>query len=286
MVTQEGSLDFLTDDDRTRDDVRNMTRAEVLRAYDVRQSSRKDFLREWKKEHSGEGFHHRTHLGPTHRGKTTAELEILKQDIDPDRQAILLSAKPPHRDPVMNKAAEQLNLVVVEDYPPSAMARRYHKHRKKNGYVVRPAQTLTDLKADKEHVREVFSAWMLDAYSTREPVVIVCDEAHKIVNIYGLKDEYEAPLMSGLPDCAESSLIQRGRWMPYLAYDAPEDIIIFNDPDVSNQRRYSEIGGVNPAALVTIQSGLKTYKTKDGHTISEFLHVRRSGPRLTIVDIQ
>lgn len=263
-----------------------MSRAEIMQAYDVRTMSRKDFLKEWKKEHSGQGFHHRTQLGPTHRGKTTAELQILKQDISPDRQAIILSAKPPHRDPVMNKAADQLNLVVVDDFPPSNIARRYHKSRKKNGYVVRPEQTLTDLPRDKKHVHEVFSRAMIDGYSTHEPVIIVCDEAHKIVNIYGLKDEYEAPLMSGLPDCAESSLIQRGRWMPYLAYDAPEDVIIFNDPDVSNQRRYAEIGGVNPTAIVTIQSGLKTYETKDGHTISEFVHIRRAGPRLTVVGIE
>lgn len=280
-------LDYTSQEDiRTQDEVRRMSRAEIMQAYDVRTADRRTFLREWKKEHSGQGFHHRTHLGPTHRGKTTTELQILKQDISPDEQAIILSAKPAHRDPVMNKAAEQLNLVVVDDFPPSAMARRYHKSRKKNGYLVRPEQTLTDIPRDKKHVHDVFSRAMIDGYSTKERVIVVCDEAHKIVNIYGLKEEYEAPLMSGLPDCAESSLIQRGRFMPYLAYDAPEDIIIFNDPDVSNQRRYAEIGGVNPTAIVTIQSGLKTYETKDGHTISEFLHIRRAGPRLTVVGIE
>src|SRR5215469_9424649 len=274
------------EDNRTRDDVRNMSRREVMRAYDVAEIDRKTFLKERAKERRGQKFHHRTTLGPTHRGKTTLELQILKSDISPDQQCIILSAKPPHRDPVMNKAAEQLNLVVVEDYPVSAMSKRYHRNRKKNGYVVRPTQTLTNLRADKEHVHEVFSRTMIDAYATKEPVIVVCDEAHKIYNVYGLREEYEAPLMSGLPDCAESSLIQRGRFMPYLAYDAPDEVIIFKDDDTSNQRRYAEIGGVNPAAIVTIQSGLKTYETKDGHTISEFLHIRRAGPRLTVVGIE
>lgn len=273
-------------DEVTRDDIRRMSRAEVLRRYDVATMDRRTFRKQRQRDMKGD-FHHRTQLGPTHRGKTTTEFQLLQDDISPDRQAVVLATKPAHRDPVMNKAVQQLNLVEVEDFPPTAASRRYHRSRKKNGYLVRPHQTLIDLSADKAHVREVLQAALLDSYGNarKQPVIVVCDEAHKIVNIYKLKDEYEAPLMSGLPDCAESSLIQRGRWMPYLAYDAPEEVIIFNDPDVSNQRRYSEIGGVDPAVILVITSGLKTYETKDGHTISEFLHIRRAGPRLTIVGI-
>lgn len=277
------------EDIRTQAEVRNMSRQEVMRVYDVREMDRKTFLRERKRELKGSGFHHRTTLGPTHRGKTTLELQTLDTEITPDKQAILLSAKPPHRDPVMNGAAKDLNLEVVDSWPPTSFKRRYDKHRKKRGYVVRPEQTLTDLKGDKAHCTEVFRDVLLDSYSrakSDQPVIVVCDEAHKIYVIYQLKDEYEAILMSGLPDVAESSLIQRGRYMSYLAYDAADEVVIFKDDDVSNQRRYAEIGGVNPTAIVTIQSGLKTYETKDGHTISEFIHIRRAGPRLTVVGIE
>jgi len=282
-------LTYSKDDIRSTQEVRQMTRPEVMRAYDVRESDRKSFLVNRRKEKKGEGFHHRTTLGPTHRGKTTLELQILKSEITPDNQAIILSAQPPQRDPVMNKAAEQLNLVTVDTYPPTPMARRYHRSRKKNGYLVRPEQSLSDLDSDHRHVRQVFSETMLDAYSRTkhdQPVIVVCDEAHKICNIYNLNKEYEAILMSGMPDVAESSLIQRGRFMSYLAYDAPDEIIIFKDDDTSNQRRYAEIGGINPTAIVTIQSGLKTYETKDGHTISEFIHIKRAGPVITVVGIE
>jgi|SRR5271165_2710549 len=273
-------------DDETAEDLRRMSRNEIMRRYDVRHQNRPEYLREWKKDHHGKPPHHRTSLGPTHRGKTTAEIQMLHQEISPDMQAVLLSAKPPHRDPVMNKAAQQLNLVVIDTWPPTAISRRYHKSRKKNGYVLRPHQTLSDLKKDHANVRDNFQAAMMDCYATKEPCIIVHDEAHKIVNIYKLKDEYEAPLMSGLPDNASHSLIQRGRWMPYLSYDAPEDVIIFNDPDLSNQRRYSEIGGVDPRVIISITQGLQTYETDDGHTISEFLHIKRAGPRLTVVGIE
>lgn len=275
-----------THDAETSDDLRRMSRDEIIRLYDVRNVNRREYLKEWQRDHKGKAPHHRTMLGPTHRGKTTTELQMLDTEISPDKQAVLLSAKPPHRDPVMNHAAEQLNLVVVEDWPPSGAQRRYHKWKDKRGYVVRPRQTLSDLDWDQENVRKNFRGAMLDCYASREPVIIVNDEAHKIVNNYGLKKEYEAPLMSGLPDNASHSLIQRGRFMPYLSYDAPEDVIIFHDPDLSNQRRYSEIGGVDPRVILTITSGLRTYETKDGHTISEFLHIRRAGPRLTIVGIE
>jgi hypothetical protein len=274
-------------DTETEDDIRRMSRAEVLRRYDVRNIDRRRFLKEWKTDHAGKSPHHRTSLGPTHRGKTTTELQMLNVEITPDDQAVLLSAKPPHRDPVMNKAAEQLNLVVVENFPPTDMQMRYHRKRGKRGYVVRPRQSMTDLDRDADNVRTEFRNAMLYCYAIKgRKVIIVHDEAHKIVNNYGLKKEYEAPLMSGLPDNASHSLIQRGRFMPYLSYDAPEDIILFHDPDLSNQRRYSEIGGVDPRVILSITQGLNTYETDDGHTISEFLHIRRAGPRLTIVGIE
>lgn len=272
-------------DDITRDDIRHASRADVLRRYDIQFMDRKTWLKWRKQTMKGQGFHHRTHIGPTHRGKTTTEKQILASEITPDRQAVVLATKPAHRDPVMNKLAHDLRLVEVEDYPPSASARRYHRHRKYNGYLVRPHQTLTDLPGDKKHVRDVLQVAMIDSYANRSgrPVIVVCDEAHKICNIYKLNEEYEAPLMSGLPDCAQSSLIQRGRYMSYLAYDAPEEVIIFKDDDLSNQKRYSEIGGVDPAVILKVTSGLKTYETSEGHTISEFLYIRRAGPRLIIV---
>lgn len=273
-----------TEDD-TPEDLRRMPRQEILRRYDVRTIDRRLYLDEWRKDHKGKSPHHRTLLGPTHRGKTTTEIQMLDTEITPDDQVVLLSAKPPHRDPVMNGAAEKLNLVVVEEMPTDMMM-RYHRKRGKRGYVMRPRQTMTDLDWDQANVRKNFREAMLYCYAIKgRKVIIVHDEAHKIVNNYKLKQEYEAPLMSGLPDNASHSLIQRGRFMPYLSYDAPEDVIIFHDPDLSNQRRYSEIGGVDPRVILAITSGLQTYETKEGHTISEFLHIRRAGPRLTIVGI-
>jgi len=244
--------------------------------------SREEFLEQFSREYaSGQ---HVTLLGPTQRGKTTLCHQMLAAVISPEHKCVILAGKPPMRDPVMNKVAEGLDLVIVENWPPTAYEQ--YKCRKRNGYVLRPRQSLKDLDMDKSNVSGNFRRAMLDNYASSKPVITVCDEAHLIQNEYGLRKEYEAPLMRGAPHNAQWSLIQRGRFMSYLAYDAPEWILIAYDPDLSNQKRYAEIGGVDPKFLQALLPTLRTHRGNDGRsTVSEFLCIRRSGPELFIVDV-
>lgn len=239
------------------------------------------FLRRFKDDY-GNG-QHVTLLGPTQRGKTTLAFQMAKEVISPERKCTILAGKPPQRDHVMNTVAANLNLRVVEEWPPF----KNPKDRKRNGFVCRPVQTLRDLDADTENIRVNFRAAMLDAYSSHNPNILIADEASYIYNDLGLKKEYEAILVRGAPDCAEWSLIQRGRFMSYHAYSAPEHILIFKDPDETNVKRYSEmIGGVNPRFIADIVNSLKTYRVRTGGTISEALYIRRSGPEIYVVDVK
>lgn len=244
--------------------------------------SRDEYLQAFGEQYaSGQ---HVTMLGPTQRGKTTLCHQMLGVVISPEHPALLLAGKPPMRDPQMNKAAEKLNLHVVQNWPPSTVEK--WKARNKNGYVLRPQHNMRDHAWTRDNIRHNFRAAMLDNYSSRTPVITVCDEAHLIQNEYKLKEEYEAPLMRGAPINAQWSLIQRGRYMSYLAYDAPEWLLIAYDPDVSNQKRYAEIGGVDPRYVALILQQLRTTRGDDGRsTVSEFLCIRRSGPELFIVDV-
>jgi hypothetical protein len=70
-----------------------------------------------------------------------------------------------------------------------------------------------------------------------------------------------------------------------MVYDQAEHLFIFYDPDRDNQRRYSEIGGVDPGELIELSRQLKTTTVADGSTISQALYFRRSGDYLAIVDI-
>lgn len=243
--------------------------------------SRAEFLQLFGEQYaSGQ---HVTFLGPTQRGKTTLCHQMLGATIHPQHKAVLLAGKPPHRDPVMGSAAQKLNLDIIDEWPPTAY-RRY-RNKDKNGYVLRPRQSMTDVSADNDNIRQQFGRAMITNYGSTVPVITVADEAHLIQNEYKLKKQYEAPLMRGAPHNSMWSLIQRGRYISYLAYDAPEWILIAYDPDADNQKRYADIGGVDPRYLRQVLPTLETRRGDDGRsTVSEFLCIRRSGPELFIVD--
>jgi hypothetical protein len=264
-------------------------RPDSVRVHKVERMSRGQYHDMFASDYK---WQHKTSIGPTQRGKTTETMESLDRVITSDKTAVILAAKPAHRDPVMNKAAEKLHLRRIEEWPPPN-SRWWEKQRGYRGYVLQPKQamkpnmTIDEYRANNENVRRNFQRAMLDCYASKHKVILVCDEAHKICNNYKLKDEYEASLMSGQPDVAEWSNIQRGRYMSYLAYDAPEYILFYQEPDRANTRRYAEmVGGVNRDQVADIVEGLQTYEIKSGQTISEILVVRRSGPRLIIVDVE
>jgi len=223
---------------------------------------------------------HVTFLGPTGRGKTYTAEEMLRQVISPNLPVVILAGKPPMRDETMAKAATYLNLRIVETWPPEWNI----GDKKRNGYILRPKHTMTDIDADNENLRKQFRSALLHLYASKSPVIVMADEAYQIQVDLKLKTEYETILMRGRPTVAMWSLLQRGRYSSYHAYDAPEHILIFKDPDTSNVKRYAElVGGVNPYFVSQIVNGLETKRSQQGSTISEFLYIKRSGPELYVV---
>lgn len=239
---------------------------------------RAEFLAEFKRDY--QAGQHVTFLGPTQRGKTYLSQQMLKQVINPKLPCVILAGKPPNRDATMASAAQRLNLRIVEEWPPV----RTYKDRKRNGYVLRPHHTMKDLKADEQNLHDQFDKALQSCYASRTPVIIVLDESYQVQKDLGLQKRVEAPLLRGAPVCAEWNLLQRGRYSSYLVYDAPEHVIIFSDPDVSNVKRYSElIGGVDPRYVTAVVTNLRTARTSTGRTISEALYIRRSGPELYVI---
>lgn len=258
-------------------------RPQNSRRESIQRITRRDFLREWRDDY--DRGQHVTFIGPTQRGKTRLSHDLLQVTISPEMKAVLLSGKPPSRDKTMAEAAKKLNLRVIHEWPPPMPIR----DRNKNGWVLRPYKSNEDAKRDVKNnyvmLREPFRAAMLDNYASSKPRITVVDEAHLVQNELRLKDEYEAPLMRGAPDNAVWSLIQRGRYITYHAYGAPEHIFIFDDPDSTNRDRYSEIGGADPEFISLQLEGLKRFRIANGRTISECLYIRRSGPEFFIVGV-
>ena len=250
--------------------------------------SRKEFLDYFGQEY-GAG-QHVTAIGPTQRGKTTLTHQMLHRVISPDGiNVVLLAGKPPGRDPVMSRAAERLNLRIVEEWPPPTGPVAHFRDKKRAGFVLRPRHGMEDLKADNAHIGAEFRKAMVDCYRSKadKPVILGVDETHHVQNEYKLKAELEAPLMRGAPVCGVWCNIQRGRYITYHAYSEPAWILIYFDPDRDNQKRYADIGGVDPDFVQLVVAGLKTSTGDDGKsTISEALCIRRAGPEMFIVDVK
>lgn len=242
---------------------------------------RVEFIKKFGEEfHSGQ---HVTFLGPTQRGKTTIALQLLSRCISPERRGYILAGKPTGRDPTMEAAPEELNMRQISQWPPEWQ----YGDKKKNGFVLHPLGKPTD-DADAEDVKleRNFRSALKNLYASRKPVVVVVDETAHVYDYLKIKKPYEASLMRGAPTVSMWSLIQRGRNISYHAYNAPEHIFIFFDPDASNRERYGEIGGVDARWIQDLVKNLKTETIEPrGNTVSQALYIRRSGPQISIVDI-
>lgn len=264
------------------------TAPDYRRSIDV--VPRKTFLREFGRNY-GNGQHF-TAIGPTQRGKTTLAIEMVQRVISPKRKALVLAGKPAGRDHVMASAGAKLGLRYVEEWPPATRAPMPGRSKDDNGFILRPlVKPSTDPDRDERLLHDQFRKGMVAAYASQRPLgkpcVLFVDEAHLVQNDLGLKSEYEAPLTRGAPDVAVWSLIQRGRYISYHAYNAPEHLVLFYDPDISNVKRYAEmIGGVDPVFITRVVTQLRMYRVPTGGTISEALYIRRSGPELFIVNVR
>lgn len=238
-------------------------------------------------EEFGQDYHagqHVTFIGPTGKGKTTLAFQLLDRVISPDYpKALILAGKPPGRDHTMEEAARKLNLRVVSEWPPPPA----FGDKKKRGWVLRPRQKMRDHDEDHAEMRKQFRSGILSAYRTKpdKPIITFVDEAYLVQYQLKLQKECDMALTRGAPVNAMWSLVQRGRYISIQCYDAPEHVFIFYDPDLSNQKRYAEIGGVDARELMAITKSLKTERVATGQTVSQCLYMRRAGPEFRIVDI-
>jgi len=250
--------------------------------YDLEVIARRDFVRQF-----GQDYQHGQHLtilGPTGRGKSQLCYQLLDVVIDEDHPVVSLHGKIRGRDPVVGKAGKALHLRDV-DHLPSRSRMYYDRKRHWRGYIICPLRKPTDSARERELLHTAFKDAVNRNYqTTKRNTITHINEAHQAQADLKLKEDIEAPLMRGGPDNAVWHEGQRGAYLSYHTYNAPEHIFIFYDPDKANRKRYADLGCADPDEVYWITSNLKTAKARDGRTISQCLYVRRSGG-MYVVDI-
>jgi hypothetical protein len=257
--------------------------ASVARAYQSEDNPRtvievvprRDFVREFGDDYvPGQ---HVSFFGPTGRGKSTLCFQLLGQVISPDHQVISLHGKIKGRDPVIGKAAKRYHLRTVPALPSTAH-QRYDAKRRWNGYIVVPLEKPGQPDEEWGKLHTAFRDAIHQNYrTTKRNTITHINEAHQVQAELKLKQDVEAPLMRGGPDNAVWNEAQRGRYLSYHTYSAPEHIFVFYDDDADNRKRYSDFGCADPDEIFWITSHLKTKRSRDGRTISQCLYVRRGG---------
>jgi hypothetical protein len=205
---------------------------------------------------------------------------------NPKWKVMVLHGKIKGRDGTIAEWAKKDNYRIVRQWPPSPSARPKNWKRNVHGYILRPLKK-DDISAKEETklLQGEFAKGVRSNYhSTRGVKITMVDERAQADKDLRLTEDLDAPLQRGLPHNPEWNNIQRGAWVSYHCYDAPEHMFIYHDDHESNRKRYSEFGCADPEVIFRLVSKLKTKKVKSGGTISQCLYMRRSDRYMCIVD--
>jgi hypothetical protein len=134
--------------------------------------------------------------------------------------------------------------------------------------------TTFDPYADEERQYRIFKAAILDSYR-RGNRILFADETYSLTHELNLEKEMITVWTKGRSmGTAIWGASQRPAFVPMWMYDQAEHLFIAYDPDQRAQKRYGEIGGVDPKLIVTV------VKTLQQH---EWLYIRRSDRAIAVI---
>lgn len=222
---------------------------------------------------------HVTLIQPTGGGKTYLAFQLLQHTGLP---ATALVMKP--KDPEPARWTRVLGYKEVPHWPPPP---RWPWQEQPAGYTLWPRQSLTDLDADDALLRGEFGKALLHAYSHGDQIVFA-DEVGGLCELR-LQKPLKALWMRGRSMGAglwaatqKPSGDQGGPPVPTYLYSAASHLFLGYDPTRANRQRFSEIGGVDGAAVAAAVEQLRLHRIESGgdvNYVSEQLHIMKGGPR-------
>lgn len=233
----------------------------------VRLVSRTRFMTELWKYRSGE---HVSAIGPTGAGKTHLLLPLLARSVNDERRGYVTVMKP--RDKTVSRFMEAHKWKRILSYPPPPSPARVVGEGPP-GYVVWPTHTHNP-EADEVRHEQIFRKMHRDLY-VKGDAIIFDDEAVSLVREMSLQPDLVRIWTKGRSvGCGLWAATQRPSLVPLEMYDQATHLFLAYDPDERNQKRFAEIGGVNPALVANIVAHLPRF---------HWLYIRRSDRVMCVV---
>lgn len=244
--------------------------------------------------------HHFSAIGPNGGGKTHFLMRLMGKlhELHPETRGVMLMMKPDKGpkdaprgttgDPAVSRLARSLKAPITRSWPPNAGQKALHPRDETPFWVHWPKHS-DSFRADKVRHRDEFERALLDAYN-RGRTYVFADEVFSLTNTYRLGDVLEH--LWSKARSMETSLIgatQRPAGVPRWMYSSARHLLLYRDNDREARKRYADISGMDPARLLAITDGLRTFEMprKPGQTepdlVREALYVHPETETLAIV---
>lgn len=222
--------------------------------------------RDWRYK-TGE---HVSFIGPTGAGKTHLALALLARSVNDERKGYVTVMKP--RDKTVGQFMVRYHWKRILNYPPPPQMRKV-LGEEVPGFIVWPVHSHNP-ELDEIRHEQIFRRMHRDLY-VKGDAIIFDDEAVSLVREMDLKPDLVRIWTKGRSvGCGLWAATQRPSLVPLEMYDQAEHLFLAYDPDERNQKRFGEIGGVNPELIVSVVSRLPKW---------HWLYIRRSDRTMCVV---
>ena len=217
-----------------------------------------------------EAGEHVSFIGPTGSGKTHLALPLLARSVTEDVKGYVTVMKP--RDKTVGAFMARHKWKRILNYPPPPSAKKVIGEAPP-GYVVWPVHSQNP-ELDEVRHEGIFRKMHRDLY-VKGDAIIFDDEAVSLVREMDLKPDLVRIWTKGRSvGCGLWAATQRPSLVPLEMYDQATHLFLAYDPDERNQKRFAEIGGVNPDLVADVVARLPKY---------HWLYIRRSDRTLCVV---